>query len=320
MSIPVEYASARLLCVDPAGAVLLQRIQDPVAPDGEHWVLPGGGIESGESAHDAACREAFEELGLSVDHLGEPVATNVREFDFGGKRHRGHNTYYAVRTERYAPVPVGMSQVEKAATVDVGWLTPDALDVLVARGVDVVPPELASWARGLHRDLPPEPLRPTARVLVVDAEDRTLLFCSNDGVETFWFPPGGGIEIGESPLQAARRELVEELGLQVPDDAALGPCVWLRRHVLPPGERILHGMDVRERWYLLRVDELDVDHAGWTPLEQQTIDQVRWWSLDELRAETVDALTPRALAELLPALLADHRTGRLTPQPVWVGV
>ena len=61
-------------------------------------------------------------------------------------------------------------------------------------------------------------LRPGARALVVDPDEQILLLPVpvDDGVSV-WITPGGGIETGESPLDALRRELVEEVGLRLND-------------------------------------------------------------------------------------------------------
>src|ERR1035437_6561938 len=65
--------------------------------------------------------------------------------------------------------------------------------------------------------------RPVARVLLGDEDGRLLLLFDPDPIRgAYWYPPGGGIEPGESPEQAARRGLVEEVGLDVTD---LGPVV-----------------------------------------------------------------------------------------------
>lgn len=54
--------AAGILYVAPNGHVLLLR-----RTDGQGWAFPGGGIEDGESAEDAARRECFEETGEKVE-------------------------------------------------------------------------------------------------------------------------------------------------------------------------------------------------------------------------------------------------------------
>jgi ADP-ribose pyrophosphatase YjhB (NUDIX family) len=142
-------------------------------------------------------------------------------------------------------------------------------------------------------------VRPTARVLLVDDRDRALLFSSvseDDGC-TFWYPPGGGLEAGETYELAAVREVLEETGLKVDVGAVLAH----RRDV-----RTLAGTtyDFVERWFLVRVPTTIIDTAGFTELERSTIEEHRWWSVDELRA-TTDRLTPTMLADLLAQLLRD---------------
>jgi arsenate reductase (glutaredoxin) len=141
----------------------------------------------------------------------------------------------------------------------------------------------------------PHVVRSTVRVLVIDDRERLLLFQDSDppiGV-LWWILPGGGIDPGESELDAVVRELAEETGLAVERAAVLGPIA--RRHVV-------HGysdqvVDQDDAFYALRVPAFAVSVAGHTADEQLTLQQHRWWARAELES-TEDEVWPVILPEL----------------------
>lgn len=156
-----------------------------------------------------------------------------------------------------------------------------------------------------------EYVRRSARVIVLDARDRVLLWHARweagGAMVEGWFTPGGGLDPGESPAQAAARELAEETGLAVPPEA-LGPRVaWAEGEaVLPPGSGTF-----RDDFFLLRVDALDVSTDGHQETERATLVGHRWWTVAEL-AETDAYVVPRGLAPFVADVLA----GRVPDEPV----
>ncbi len=147
---------------------------------------------------------------------------------------------------------------------------------------------------------PIHPLRPTARVLLLDRQDRILLLKgrlpANPQGEGSWFTVGGGIEPGETSHAAAAREILEETGIR---EFELGPIVWLREGVL----EIPEPRHFREHYIVARCEGLEPSRAGWTALERDLIDDIRWWTLAALRS-TPDRVFPPGLTDLLPAILA----------------
>ncbi len=67
--------------------------------------------------------------------------------------------------------------------------------------------------------MPPVNLRPSARAIILDEDDRILLcrfeFLRDGQHVVVWATPGGGVEPGETLLAALRRELLEEVGLEI---------------------------------------------------------------------------------------------------------
>ncbi len=163
---------------------------------------------------------------------------------------------------------------------------------------------LASRVVPAHPKLPAEPMvgtagapveREAARVLLLDPQDRALLIAHHPGDgRRVWTAPGGGLQPGEDHVDAAVRELTEELGLEV----SIGPWVWSRRVTF-----VFRGvhLDQSERWFLASCDGWDPTQA---PLDDHGIDEARWFTLDELRNGDL-TVAPAALADHLATLLRD---------------
>lgn len=62
----VKRLRGAVVIVESGKVALIERVNER----GTYYVFPGGGVEPGETIRDAAIREAYEELGLSV-RLGE---------------------------------------------------------------------------------------------------------------------------------------------------------------------------------------------------------------------------------------------------------
>lgn len=138
-------------------------------------------------------------------------------------------------------------------------------------------------------------LRPAVRAILLDPADRVLLVRYRFPGFHVWCAPGGGINDGEGRLEALRRELLEETGLDL-DHVDPGPCVGHRTHVFDVGG----GYDGQEEWYyLVRVPAFEpAGHLTPEQLRQENLHELRWWTLSDLHA-TMTVVPPGE--EQLPA-------------------
>lgn len=73
---------AAVVVIDTAGRVLLQQRDDLTPPEGYgRWAIPGGGVEFGETARQAAIREIAEETALILDAVTYFSSIEVEHHD-----------------------------------------------------------------------------------------------------------------------------------------------------------------------------------------------------------------------------------------------
>ena len=143
-------------------------------------------------------------------------------------------------------------------------------------------------------------IREAARAVVLDPRDRLLLVRYQFPDRSLWATPGGGIEDGETPEEAIRRELEEETGLT---SFAVGPLLWTRVHIIPFVGGRWDGQ--REQYYLIRTPAFTpAPRQSWEELNIEYVFELRWWTQTEL-AEAVETFAPRRLLELVRLLLRD---------------
>ena len=148
-----------------------------------------------------------------------------------------------------------------------------------------------------------------ARVLLLDQLDRVLLMHARDPDDPghhWWELPGGGLDDGESPEQAAVREVAEETGIQLD---RVGPRVWIRESRFRYRNRDHHRVD---HVFLARKDNPSATvEARPSDNEKLGLIEHHWFTAAELRRCT-DKLLPATLPTLLDAILA----GELTDEPI----
>lgn len=127
-------------------------------------------------------------------------------------------------------------------------------------------------------------VRNSSRAIVLNKRNEIFLFRYTFDFfaekESIWITPGGGLDDGESFEEALKRELFEELGIELSGNDST-PQIYYRTplYELSNGEKV----QSEERFYLIRLDETEFSYANWTESENKRMTAGKWWSAEEIR-------------------------------------
>lgn len=123
-------------------------------------------------------------------------------------------------------------------------------------------------------------------VVMVDPDDGSTLLVDHINAR-LWLPPGGHVEPGEHPTDAARREAHEELGIDpmLAEPSGRPSFVTVTR---------TGGLDARHvdvsLWFLL-IGRLGMDLT----IDLTEFNEARWWSQTDVRAANPESFDPQYL-------------------------
>lgn len=142
MSRPAHRRVSRVILLDENDRFLLlltasPRLQTPVV----RWLTPGGGVEDHESHAEGAIRELFEETGLLVDSVGDPIWNIEGQSIFNdGHVQTTYSEYFVVRTDSFELTNENWMENEFIDITEVRWWN---LDELLTSGEKYSPEPLA---------------------------------------------------------------------------------------------------------------------------------------------------------------------------------
>lgn len=124
-------------------------------------------------------------------------------------------------------------------------------------------------------------VRKSSRAIVLNKKNEIFLFQYMfdylEDSKAIWITPGGGLEEGESFEDALKRELFEELGVQIKEKC---PEVYYRNpiYAMKNGEKVQSV----EKFFLVMLEDEEFSSECWTESEKKRMLAGKWWSTEEI--------------------------------------
>ncbi|MGW1770882.1 NUDIX domain-containing protein [Streptomyces sp. NPDC002104] len=316
---PSPLVAATGIVLDPRGRVLVLTTSYK-----EELELPGGCVEDTETPEEGLARELKEELDLSV-RVGRLLAVDSRPPGPLGRSLVVHVHLVGPLT----PEETSAISFPDGEVTEAHWLTPEeACAALEPRRAARVRAALAALRSGSlahlvegapqpgspagfdpvrraelehagaydaagHRAARPKALT-AASVLFTDSAGGVLLVRPAYGDPDRWNLPGGGIDsdLGEIPRAAARREVLEELGLDLAPGRLLA-VNWSHRPGYPARVRFLYDGGTLDAATLSRIRLPGTELLAWRTVPPS---ELRRCTKPSLRRQIEASLTARATA------------------------
>jgi 8-oxo-dGTP pyrophosphatase MutT (NUDIX family) len=139
-------------------------------------------------------------------------------------------------------------------------------------------------------------LRRKVRALVMNEADEVLLIRPHGYPQDEWTFAGGGVEDGESPIAAMRRELAEELGVGLEADLAELPVT--NRFIYSPEHKAKRGLDHDGQDAVMFACLIERETS--LRLQAEELAEARWFAAKD----AADAFPVKEQREIFEACLA----------------
>lgn len=152
-------------------------------------------------------------------------------------------------------------------------------------------------------------MRFTARAVLLNKDTNKILlikYLDHDSESTkdfsngFWVLPGGGVKNGESFCEALKREIYEETGIK---KILVKNCVLSRNIYLNISNN--ENDFYYERYYIVEIDEININTKNLTHNETKVIKEYKWWSLNEIK-KTKEIIFPLSFTNYIDSVFTNQ--------------